>query len=234
MAHGFKDGEWQDGELRGLTFVAGERGMGKTTLMLRRVFACTGPVLFFDTVGTHAHILKARGFVEFTQPGALRAFLAASNGRGVRVVYVPRDESPEKHLRCVCLLARAFGTLWARVHGDRGGLILCVDEIDVYCGEEHGSKWMPKQLYDLAHFGRHYHVSMACTAREPKSLSKKFRSQCAQMCIFRVSEEDDVKFFAGRIGRAAAAKLRTLQKTFYLHWKAGVPDALVCGGPSKL
>ena len=62
----------------------------------------------------------------------------------------------------------------ARAFGD---LILCVDEIDTFCGAEFGAKGMPIELYNLAHYGRHYHVSMLCTARDPASLSIRFQSQ---------------------------------------------------------
>ena len=39
---GFVDGEYQDGELRGCTFIAGKRGMGKTTEMARLRAFCAG------------------------------------------------------------------------------------------------------------------------------------------------------------------------------------------------
>ncbi len=231
---GFVDGEYVDGEVRGLTFVAGERGMGKTTELMRLIETCGGAVIMFDTVGTHAAYLRRRGFVEFGQPGSLREYIGANLGRRVRVVYVPRDEYPEEHLQAVCKMVRAFGVELTRRMGDGGGIILAVDEIDQHCGPEWGHKWMPKELYDLAHFGRHYHVSMVTTARDPKSLSKKFRSQCASMRIFRVSEADDVDYFGARIGRSNAAKLPTLQKTYYLLWQAGQIDAQVRGGPRAI
>jgi hypothetical protein len=223
MTRGFIDGEYQDGELRGLTFLAGERGMGKTTEAIRLVLQCSGAVIFFDTVGTHAEQLRAKGFVEFNQPGPLERYLRANRGRRVRVVYVPRDEWPEQHIRAVCIMARAFGEL-----------ILGVDEIDQFCGPEWGAKQMPIELYNLAHFGRHYRVSMLCTARDPATLSIKFRSQCAYMRIFRTTEERYVKYFEARIGRANAAKLPLLQKTYFLLWSAGSLDAPVSGGPRKV
>jgi hypothetical protein len=234
MARGFINGEYEDGEIRGLSFIAGERGMGKTTEEIRLVETCGGGQVFFDTVGTHAEILKAKGFKEFNETGPLKQYVGANLGRRFRVVYVPRDEYPEKHLVAICTLVRAWGKELAKRFGDAGGLVLTVDEIDTFCGPEWGHKWMPIPLYNLAHFGRHYHVSMACAARDPKSLSKKFRSQCATMRIFRVSEEDDVSYFAARIGKANAAKLPLLEKTYYLLWQAGTVDAQIAGGPRTL
>lgn len=221
MARGFIDGEYEDGELRGLTFLAGQRGMGKTTEAIRLVEQCTGAVIFFDTVGTHVHLLK--GFKLFTQPGPLKEYLRANRGRRVRVVYVPRDEWPEKHMIAVAMIARAYGNM-----------ILAIDEIDTFCGPEWGVKGMPIELYNLAHFGRHYHVSMLCTARDPVSLSKRFRSQCAFMRLFRTDEEAYVKYFEARIGKENASKLPTLQKTYFLFWKSGEKEAQICGGPRAL
>lgn len=221
MSRGFIDGEYQDGELRGLTFIAGQRGMGKTTEALRLVEQCGGAVIFFDTVGRHASLLK--GFKIFSQPGPLEEYLRANRGRRVQVCYVPLDEWPEKHMIAVALLVRAFG--W---------MIFCIDEIDTFCGQEWGVKGMPAELYNLAHYGRHYRVSMLCTARDPASLSIRFRSQCEFMRLFRTDEERYVKYFEARIGKANAAKLPTLAKTYYLCWQSGSLEAPVMGGPRKV
>lgn len=218
---GFHDGEYQDGELRGLTFLAGERGMGKTTEAIRLAQQCTGRVVFFDTIGRHAALLK--GFKQFSQPGPLVEYLRANQGRRVRAVYVPLDEFAEKHLIAVCLIVRAFGET-----------ILCIDEIDMFCGQEWGVRGMPDELYNLAHYGRHYKVSMLCTARDPVSLSIRFRSQCEFMRLFRISEERYVKYFEARIGKANAAKLPQLPKTYFLLWQAGTQDAPIKGGPRKI
>ena len=218
---GFIDGEYQDGELRGLTFLAGQRGMGKTTEAIRLVERCGGPVIFFDTVGRHAALLK--GFQVFNQPGPLKEHFRANAGRRVRVVYVPLDEFPEQHMVAVATLVRAFGKM-----------IFCVDEVDTFCGQEWGVKGMPIELYNLAHYGRHYQVSMLCTARDPASLSIRFRSQCEFMRLFRTDEERYVKYFEARIGKANAAKLSMLQKTYFLLWQSGEKEATVCGGPRKL
>jgi hypothetical protein len=218
---GFIDGEYQDGELRGLTFLAGQRGMGKTTEAIRLVEQCTGPVIFFDTVGRHASLL--RGFKVFSQPGPLVDYFRANRGRRVRVCYVPMDEFPEAHMIAVAKIVRAFGNL-----------IFCVDEIDTFCGSEWGVKGMPVELYNLAHYGRHYHVSMLCTARDPASLSIRFRSQCEFMRLFRTDEERYVKYFEARIGKANAAKLPALPKTYFLLWQSGNTNAPISGGPRKL
>jgi hypothetical protein len=229
---GFIDGEYQDGELRGLTFLAGMRGMGKTTEAIRLVDGCGGSVIFFDTVNRHAHLLK--GFKVFNEIGPFKAFMVANRGRRVRVCYVPLDEHDLEHLNAVCGVIRALGDDLARKHKDDEGYILAVDEIDSFCGPEHGVKQMPPPLYYLAHYGRHVRTSMLCTARDPPSLSKRFRSQCQFMRLFRVDEDDYVTYFAKRIGKANAEKLPTLQKTYFLLWESGQTEAIVSGGPRKL
>lgn len=215
---GIFEGEYQDGEIRGLTFIAGQRDMGKTTEAIRLVKQCTGAVTFFDTVGRHVPLLP--GFVVFSQPGPMLEYLRLNRGRRIRIVYVPRDVQPEQHLIAVCRMVRAFG--W---------MVLCIDEIDAFCGQDWGAKGMPVELYNLVHFGRHFQVSMLCTARDPASLSIRFRSQCAFMRIFRTDEETYIKYFAGRIGKANAAKLPSLPRTYYLFWESGRPHAEIRGGP---
>ena len=196
-------GYYQDGEICGLTFIAGQRGMGKTTEAIRLVERnALAPSFFFDTVGKHVALLP--GFVQFSQPGPMLEYLRTNRGRRVRIVYVPRDVQPEEHLIAVLKMVRAFG--W---------MVFCIDEIDTFCGQEWGVKGMPIELYNLVHFGRHFQVSMLCTARDPASLSIGFRSQCAFMRIFRTDEDNYVKYFAGRIGKANAEKLRALQRTYF-------------------
>jgi hypothetical protein len=224
LTRGFIDGEWQDGEVRGRTFIAGEAGMGKTTEMLRLVFQCTGAVLFFDTAGTHADRLRARGFITMHQPGTLKDYLLANLGRRVRVVYVPLDD-PDEHMHEVATIVRALAKCF-------GGMIFAVDEIDMCCGT--GKRGMDPALYYLAQLGRHVHVSMICTARDPATLPIRFRSQCSSMRLFRTNENIYLEYFAKRIGKANAARLQTLQKTYYLHWQAGSLEAPIKGGPRAL
>ena len=212
---GFIDGEYQDGEIRGLTFLAGMRGMGKTTETARLLSQCAGGALFFDTTGKHPF----KGFKEINQPGALKKYLTVNRNRRFRIRYVPLDEHAEEHFIAVCLIVRAFG--W---------MIFAVDEVDTFCGPEHGAKQMPMPLYNLAHFGRHYRVSMLVTARDPSSLSIRFRSQCETMRLFRTDEERYVKYFEARIGKTNAAKLPTLEKYQFLLWQSGTPEARICGG----
>jgi hypothetical protein len=54
------------------------------------------------------------------------------------------------------------------------------------------------------------------------------------MRLFRIDEDDYVKYFAARIGKANAQKLPTLEKTYFLLWESGKTEAVISGGPRKL
>lgn len=227
MTRGFIDGRYQDGELRGLTFLAGISNMGKTTEMARLCEQCSGGVAFFDSAGDHGELL--RGYKTVSQPGALKEALRAGGRRRFRLRYLPND-FPERHFVEFCRIVRVFG--W---------MIVAVDEIDLFCGAEHGPKGMPVELYDMVHFGRHTNesgtknpLSMLVTARDPASLSIRFRSQCETFRIFRTDEERYVQYFAGRIGKANAARLRSLPPYHYLLWRSGSPEGTICGGRRNL
>ena len=50
------------------------------------------------------------------------------------------------------------------------------------------------------------------------------------MRLFRTDEERYVKYFEARIGKANAAKLPTLPKTYFLRWQSGNTDAPIPAG----
>jgi hypothetical protein len=214
---GFIDGEYQDGEIRGLVAIFGMRGMGKTTETARLLGQCAGGVLFFDTTGNHGHVLK--GYKTVSQPGELKEYLRVNIFRRFRIRYAPEDVEIEEHFLAACRIVQAFGSM-----------IFAVDEIDTFCGPHHGPSQMPAPLYQLAHVGRHFKVSMVVTARDPASLSIRFRSQCESMRIFRVDEETYVQYLAKRIGKINASLLPTLEKYQYLLWQSGRAEAHVHGG----
>jgi hypothetical protein len=150
---GFIDGEYQDGELRGCTFIAGKRGMGKTTEMARLLSLCSGGVLFFDSLSRHESVLE--GYKIISQPGELENYLRVNRARRFRVLYQPRAGSLDEHFQAVCTVVRAFGSM-----------ILGVDELDMLCGSQWGDSRMPPEFYHLVNYGRHCRVSMLATANE--------------------------------------------------------------------
>lgn len=213
---GFVDGEYQDGELRGITFLAGQRGMGKTTEMVRLARACLGGVVFFDSLGTHGHVLHDFRLVSSISDA--RLYLKANVGRRARLLYQPRGGSVDEHFNAVCNLVREVR--W---------LILAIDELDKMCGERWGVHRMCPGLYDLVNYGRHARVSMLATARTPIQVPRGFTSEVRQMRLFRLQENRYVKYFEEYVGANNAARLRGLDPYTFLKW-TGEGEAELCGG----
>ncbi len=214
-ARGFVDGEYQDGEIRGLVFLCGMRGMGKTTEMDRLLALCAGGVVFFDTLSKHADVLK--GYRVIDQPGALKEYLIANKGRRFRVLYQPRRGDLDAHFRAVCQIVAAIG--W---------MILGVDELDKLCGPRWGDSRMPPELYHLVNYGRHERVSMIATARRPRAVARGYTAE-SEMRLFHIKERADIDYFADLIGEEDADRLRTLDKYQYLVSKDDGP-AEIRGG----
>jgi hypothetical protein len=216
MSRGFIDGEYQDGELRGCIFLAGKRGMGKTTEMGRLLSLCSGGVLFFDPLSRHESVLP--GYRIVSQPGELAEYLKVNRGRRFRVLYQPRSGDPVAHFQAVCAIVRAIG--W---------MILGIDELDMVTGPRWGDSRMPPEFYHLVNYGRHVRVSMLATSRRPMSVPRGFTSQCMEMRLFGMTERADLKYFEDYIGQEDAQRLATLQKYQFLHWTGDGP-ARLCGG----
>lgn len=206
MARGFIDGEYQDGELRGCTFIAGKRGMGKTTEMARLLSACSGGVVFFDSLSKHGPVLPSYRLI--TQPGEMAAYLRANRGRRFQILYQPQSGDLDAHFRAVCKIVRAHG--W---------MIFGVDELDMLCGSRWGDARMPAEFYHLVNFGRHERVSMLATARTPMSVARGFTAACIEMRLFCITESSHIDYFENYVGEDNAGLLRTLQKYQYLHWR---------------
>jgi hypothetical protein len=213
---GFIDGEYQDGELRGCTFIAGKRGMGKTTEMARLLSLCSGGVIFFDSLSRHESVIH--GYKLFSQPGELIEYLRVNRSRRFRVLYQPRSGSVQQHFQMICKIVRSFGSM-----------IFGIDELDMFCGAEWGDSRMPPEFYHLVNYGRHCRVSMLATARRPMSVARGFTSQCLQMRLFGMTERADLRYFEYYIGQGNAQRLPLLQKYQYLHWTVDGP-AQLCGG----
>lgn len=214
---GFSDGEYQDGELRGITFWAGVRGMGKTTDLDRSLSTCSGGVLFFDSISKHEGVFK--GYTVFHQPGPLRDYLLANRGRRFRVMYVPKNGDPTKHFRLVCRIVRIVG--W---------MVFAIDELDFHCGPEWGDKRMPPELDYLVNYGRHCRVAMCGTARYPQTVARGFISQWENIRLFNISDEEQVKYFKKLCGSRSVDGLEQLPKYKFLLCSKGQTAPVVCGG----
>ena len=212
---GFVDGEYQDGEVRGLVFLCGRRGMGKTTEMDRILKACSGGRVFFDTLSKHAEVLK--GYKVISEPGPLAEYLKANRGAQFRVLYQPRSGNLDTHFELVCRIVRAIG--W---------MIFAVDELDKLCGPRFGDCRMAPGLYYLVNYGRHVRVSMIATARRPRAVARGYTAE-AEMRLFNLKERADIDYFEDLIGEENAARLRTLPKYHYLHCSEDGPATVRTG-----
>jgi hypothetical protein len=212
---GFVDGEYQDGEVRGLMFFAGTRGYGKTTELLRVVESGDGPAVLMDPLAKH----KLKRSRSISQPGELKEYFRRPRGR---VIYQPNCGDMDEHFRAVCRLVLAAGQC-----------IFAVDEMDMFCGPQWGDKRMPPELYNIANYGRHSQVSMPFTAREPMRVARGLTSSALEMRLFQMNEPDYLKYFLGFIG-IDANKLPSLPKYHYLRWfKDGAPSQVFCAGKPK-
>jgi hypothetical protein len=212
---GFVDGEYQDGEIRGLVFICGMRGMGKTTEMDRLLGLCGGGVVFFDSLSKHAEILE--GYKVLSQPGDLEEYLRVNQGRRFHVLYQPRKGKLDHHFQSVCLCVRLFGAM-----------ILAIDELDKLCGPRWGDTRMCPELDHLVNYGRHEKVSMIATARRPTGVARGYTAE-AELRLFKIKEQGYIDYFADLVGKEDAARLRTLEKFQFLHCKDD-SEAELCGG----
>lgn len=214
---GYVDGEYQDGELRGLSFLAGKRGMGKTTEMVRLLSLCRGVVIFFDTLSKH----NLPNFHVVNQPGELKALLRQARRGSLRVHYQPIGRRFE-HFEAVNAIVKAVG--W---------MIYAIDEIDLVCKKDADgdAPKMPPGFKELVEAGRHFRVSMLFTARKPPAVPRGLTSECLEFRLFRTTENRYVRYWAETIGDdATAARLRTLPKYQYLLCRDGEEPVLMSAG----
>jgi len=213
VSRGFIEGEYQDGELRGLGLLVGMANMGKSTEMDRLLQQCGGGVIFFDRLSKHGHF---QGYTIITDPAQLLAYLRPNRGRRFRVMYQPRAGNLDMHFRSVSRIVKAMG--W---------MIFAVDEIDSFCGARFGDYRMPPELYDLVNYRRHYRVSMLATARRPQTVAPGYRDE-AEWRVFRL-KNDVAERIKGDIGEDNARRVVNLPRFQYLRF---MPDAdpVLCGG----
>jgi len=216
MARGFIDGEYQDGEVRGMEFIIGNRGYGKTCEMIRLMDQCTGRVWMFDTIGTHAHLFKAP---TVHQPEDLRKLAMTQR----RLRYVPLGGDRVLHFRSFCALARGFGNV-----------VLGADELNEFCDPVWGRSWMPPELNGIVQYGRHWRIAMIGSARELPSVSKAYRQSCEHFRMFNLTDPDYLREVGKVVGRDVAAKLPSLPKFKYLLWRKGGSGAELKGKLRKV
>jgi hypothetical protein len=211
-------GEYGDGNIRGIVFIAGKRGSGKSFLQLKELERCKLRRLVFDTLGQYG---TQRGYVVFHNPGPLREYLKQRlhASCAFAILYQPLGGDLNKHFEAVTFLALSYGK-------NGPGLIYAVDEVDKFCS----ASFVPQSLKDLINYGRHRKISMICTSRRPAQVARELTSQCAEIRCFRTTEPRDIRYFADIMGDTAANKLPTLGEYQYLKWTDDCAEPEICGG----
>jgi hypothetical protein len=159
------------------------------------------------------------GFPVVTQPGQLKAALAAAGKDGpFRVVYQPRSGDVVEHWEYVgwlCLKA--------------GRLIVVVDEIDMICspGSSKNAKseyWKKTNrmaaLEQIVQYGRHHEIALVGIARAPQDVWRRLTGQSLRMLVFRMNERLELDALASRLG-SHVNELPTLEEFQYLDWTDG-------------
>lgn len=216
---GFVDGEYQDGSIRGLSFLAGKRGMGKTTEMDNLLNSCSGPRIFFDTLSKHHDIIRHTHLV--SDLAELKNAIRSAHRSPFKILYQPRFGSLDVHFQNVCLIVLA-------VAKGENGLVFAVDEIDKLCGVRFGESRMCGGLYDLVNYGRHHRVALLGTSRRPAQVPRGFTSECFDMRVFRVTEPNSLDYF--KEYSVDLLKARALEKYQYLYWQDGCESVELRGG----
>lgn len=154
-----------------------------------------------------------------TQPGQLRAALAAAVPKGiVRIVYQPRGGDVVEHFEYVgwlCIKAQ--------------NMVLMADEIDMVCsaGSSLNAKsayWKnatrPSALDHIVNFGRHSNIAFVGIARAPQDVWRRLTGQSLRMLVFKMNERLELEALTSRLG-SNTQTLPTLGSYQYLDWYDG-------------
>jgi len=169
----------------------------------------------------------------FRSTKALREFLREHVRLPFKAIYQPVRGDRAAQFEQVCFLAYKVG--W---------LVLAVDEVDSFCTASCASVVDQRTLqracpgaenyalYEIANYSRHKPMAFVFTSRRPAQVAREITSQCSELRIYMTTEEVDLAYFAGVIGRANADRLKTLGNYQYLRYRDGLPVELG-GGPRK-
>lgn len=219
------DGEYGDGNIAGILFLAGKRKSGKTWLQWRELaILATHRRIIFDTEDQYK---AEKGYdvstwAVFHQPGELRSYLATQLEADVlKVLYKPLSGNKTWHFRTVTRIVIEFAKRTK-------GVLYGVDEIDQFCDPHTPLKDHCPELNEIVEYGRHRNISMSCTSRRPHAVSRSLTAQCAEFRIFKTNEPRDKKYFLEFIG-SEVNQLPRLGQYEYLWW-ADTGDCEVRGG----
>lgn len=172
---------------RGIEFICGQRGTGKTKYLVTRVLTQEPRLLVYD------HMAELVGRAPMTVTHTLEDTIEAvhRSPRGFcRVCYVPAaGASPEE-----------FGVVSAIPFSVRD-LVLVVDEVDQLAGTQQNLP--PQEFKRLIHFGRHFGASIVACARRAADVTRALTSQARRVVVFAQSEPADIKYLSSLCGKRA-------------------------------
>lgn len=168
-----------------ITYVCGQRGTGKTTL-IRALLTPLPRVLVFDHTAEYADLPGVHVFNEAQD--AIRYLRLHPTGIA-RCVLVPLEGSAEL-FAFLCRVPLAIRDL-----------TFAVDELDLYAGSVNPPA--PVELRRLVHFGRHFGCSLIASSRRPADVSRAVTSQARTIFSFRQWELTDVRYLGSLVGKSA-------------------------------
>lgn len=175
----------------------GKSGSGKSTLA-RSWVAREKRVLIFDPNGEDAW---AKGAV-VTEDRAELVDLVAKKGP-VRICWRGVMTGGEGAFEWANRCAWAGEDLW-----------VVWDEVDRFIPQ-----WgVPPVADNIIQAGRHRGLRIIACSRRPFRMNRNLTALAGRMAIFRTTEPNDIKYFAGYIGKAAAEALGTLREFHAVDW----------------
>ena len=97
-----------------------------------------------------------------------------------------------------------------------GNITLVVDEIDLYIPNGQPDEY----LLNIIRYGRHKRIDLIGISQRPARVVRDLTAQADIICIFQSTENRDVDYLAGRIGRENADKIRGLNQFDYAVYSA--------------
>jgi hypothetical protein len=190
------------GEVRGLEFVSGQRGTGKTTYIRERILAREPRLFIYD----HMAEFNEPGFATFYKLDQAIDFMDQNRSGLCRLTYKSLEPSPEE-----------FATI-CRVPFCIPDLVIVVDELDTFAGAV--TPRPPDEFRQLVHFGRHVGCGIVGASRRPADVSRAFTSQAKRYVCFRQTEPSDLRFLRSVLG-PEADRIKDLPPLHYLAFEDG-------------
>lgn len=176
----------------------GKRGTGKSYLV-KQWCRQYKRLLVYDPQGEYTDGVIIDDLAE------LKKFWIKVYRKNFRIIYRPIDAEGE--FEPICRL------VW-----ECQNVTFIIEEVQSFCN--------PQSIcYDfkaLIAKGRHRDIELIGITQRPAEISKLLTSQTKRMCIFNVTDPNDVKYFTQTFGAEFIEKLDQLQQYDYIVWRDGM------------